>query len=288
MQAANSRHGRAARMLAIALAALSLVGADPCVAQQRPKAKQAPPEIDFAQFGRPAGPVTGSIECDQWSCGVKDLGLYGEIRPLMAADLNNLMKDLRQDAMSKRKIIAAGLVVTISSDGGSIKAAMEIGRLLRNERATILVRERTHCNSACVLVIAGAVTRLIDAPIGIHRPYLEVPQQEQRPEVIASAYKATLQGVRDYLVEMNVSERLAEAMFTIEPSDVRFLSADAAASYGLGMFDPINKEVQDLEHARSLGINRQEYLRRESLMGKICIRASDLPGCVRRVMETGR
>jgi hypothetical protein len=68
---------------------------------------------------------------------------------------------------------------------------MAIGRLLRKEKARVRVgykplHTQGSCNSACVLVLAGATGRdMEDGKVGIHRPYFDVPAGEISPDKIA-------------------------------------------------------------------------------------------------------
>ena len=65
--------------------------------------------------------------------------------------------------------------VYVSSRGGDVLAAMEIGKVLRRRKASIEGRDLffpdrpAMCASACVHIAAGAVDRQLDH-IGVHRP----------------------------------------------------------------------------------------------------------------------
>jgi hypothetical protein len=56
-----------------------------------------------------------------------------------------------------------------------------------------------------------------DGNVGIHRPYLEVPKDEVSPNKVSEHFQKTLQEIRAYFREMNVSEQLADAMLRIPP-----------------------------------------------------------------------
>jgi hypothetical protein len=93
--------------------------------------------------------------------------------------------------------------------------------MFRNERAWIGVGidHRAVCISACVFILAGAVEREIGqlGTLGIHRPYFPTTPGSITTDQVKSDYKAMLQGIRAYLHEMNVSERLADDMLATEP-----------------------------------------------------------------------
>src|ERR1700692_2460228 len=113
----------------------------------------------------------------------------------------------------------------INSRGGSVPAAMASGRMLRREGAWIGVNGV--CFSACVFILAGAVDRQIGRSdqVGIHRPYLRsTPEKPLEAGEIKQAYSRMLQDMRDYLREMNVSQRLADDMLATEPENNHILT----------------------------------------------------------------
>ena len=193
----------------------------------------------------------------------------------------------------------------INSRGGSVVAAMAIGRMLRREHAHLIVDD--FCISACVLILAGAVDRQIgrSAVVGIHRPYLATtPQQTPTPDQVRKNYAAMLQDIRSYLREMNVSEQLASDMLATPPERVRILTQAELKGYGLAGIDPseqqrraIENEAWEVYEANQLGLDRREYTRRKSLGINLCIFNSatgkymtdgETLDCKRRVLTTGR
>jgi hypothetical protein len=173
---------------------------------------------------------------------------------------------------------------------------MVIGRLLRKNRASITILKDGECVSACVMIYAGAVRRGV-GKIGIHRPYLNqaIGSQLQEPDKLRSVYEQKLQTLRDYLRDMNVSERLAEDMMKIAPADVHYLSSNDLDGYGLAYLDPIEQETIDSQEAQSMGLDRQEHIRRQALRKAKCGAPEDLKldlnaliACGERVMKTGR
>jgi ATP-dependent protease ClpP protease subunit len=183
--------------------------------------------------------------------------------------------------------------LNINSPGGNLDAAMAIGRLLRKNRVSILIPKDGECVSACVMIYAGAVSRS-GGKIGIHRPYLNqsIGSQLQAPDKLRSNYEQMLQTLRAYLRDMNVSERLAEDMMKIAPADVRHLSDDDLNGYGLTSIDPIEQETIDLQEAQSMGLDRQEHIRRQALANAKCgalkLDFNALFTCRETVMKSGR
>jgi hypothetical protein len=208
----------------------------------------------------------------------------------------------------------------INSFGGSVTAAMEIGRMFRTERAWISLRPDMHkqaavwwtrtrtpeleragnCVSACVLILAGAVERnLWLGRVGIHRPYLDTtPQKPVTVDEAREGYGRLLHDLRGYLREMNVSERLADDMLAVEPEKVRYLNKAELEAYGLANIDhieqqtrAIEKEMQDVQASNQLGLTRREYTRRKALGNDLCSQVEGLReviDCKDRVLRTGR
>jgi hypothetical protein len=87
--------------------------------------------------------------------------------------------------------------VYLDSPGGSVSAAMKIGRLIRKYEGTTLISGR--CYSSCALIFIAGVLRNIptDAQaLGLHRPFLaEVPHSredvERQVPMMLTAVKTT-------------------------------------------------------------------------------------------------
>jgi hypothetical protein len=214
------------------------------------------------------------------------INFVGEISSTSANEVAALLDQKREWIGSKE--------LHINSPGGNVDASMVIGRLLRKNRMTILIPKGAECASACVLIFAGAVSRLYVGKIGIHRPFFNQPaSRPQSPDKVRSIYEQMLQSMRAYLRDMNVSERLAEDMLKIAPADMRYLSHDELNSYGLTTYDPVEQETIDLREAQSLGLDRSEYIRRQALQKAKCgtlsdVKVDDFIACRERVMQSGR
>ena len=187
--------------------------------------------------------------------------------------------------------------ISINSLGGNVAAAMEIGRMFRQERAWLAVDH--DCVSACVLVLAGAIDRLVSSGtrVGIHRPYSMRIDPSWSADQVKDAYRATLQQIRSYLREMNVSERLADDMLAIEPEKVRFLTKTELTGYGLLGVDraeqetrAIENEIHDVQEANRLGLDRREYTRRKAFGDAQCpaLPWQENAACKLRILKTGQ
>jgi ATP-dependent protease ClpP protease subunit len=227
------------------------------------------------------------------------MNLRGEIGQETAVRLEELF-DARRRWIGERPPPTAGNL-TVDSPGGSVAAAMAIGRMLREARTPISVPRGHYCVSACVLVLAGAVERMYGGRVGIHRPYLSLPTEAQRLNAtdVRLGYAELLKQIRAYLREMNVTEQLADDMLAIDPSDVRYLLYPDLKKYGLVTYDPIEQETRDLMEAQRMGLDRADYIRRQALAKRKCRypaldkalgHAASLPefeACWQRIMKSG-
>ena len=248
--------------------------------------------------------VSGGFGCDRNSEGAVcfvdgcicafQLSIDGEVDSATVEQVRKLF-DVRRANKGRSELEG----FSINSPGGSVAAAMEIGRLFRNERAWIAVSQDGICVSACVRILAGAVDRaLLAGRIGIHRPYLDTtPERPLTADEVRKGYGRLLQDLRAYLREMNVSERLADDMLAIEPENVHYLTQAELNRYGLAGIDPVEQQTKAVEHemrdvikANQLGLDRREYTRRKALANDLCSLASvhDKMACKRRVLKSVR
>jgi ATP-dependent protease ClpP protease subunit len=235
--------------------------------------------------------VVGRVDCSL-GCRVTDLEIVGEIDNSTVEKIKQLFDESHQRAVRERKAASSVYeVVNLNSPGGSVTAALAIGRMLRKERLAASVGVGGVCYSSCVMIYAGAVSRVpiwvSSGKIGIHRPYFEVPRQDVSPENVKELYQRMLQDLRAYFREMNVSEQLADAMLRIEPQNIRLLDDAALNSYGLTETDPIEEETHDLEMAQMYGLDRSEYMKRKSFAERICIKLPTMSRCHDSIMKTG-
>jgi hypothetical protein len=252
-----------------------------------------------------ANGVAGSVLC--WGSSVDvNVDIQGEIT---AATVESVSKLLDQFHEQQRKVESgspcdkSGLDISglkavnrINSIGGSINAAMALGRLLRKERMSLDVAGV--CFSACVLVLAGAVERNVGTAgkVGIHRPYFgTTPEKALAADQIKEAYLQGLQEMRAYLREVHVPQRLADDMLAVEPENNRILTEAELKSYRLAGVDAdeqqtraVAKEATDIQEANRMNLDRREYTHRKALVARECLRASNYDNCYAEVMRTGK
>ncbi len=196
------------------------------------------------------------------------------IGPITQADADAFSSILLSEASRTGKLIEPQ--VSISSMGGDVRAAMQIGRELRRTEGWIGSYHLEPCYSACVLVAAGAVSRLI-FDVGIHRPYFVDSTTSTMSEADAR-YKKLMAEVRAYLAEMNISEEVFHIMGTVGPDEIKRLSTDEAKR--LGFFateDPAYEELEIAKKARAYHLTSAEYRSRQGKIDDICGKPSKSP-----------
>jgi hypothetical protein len=244
--------------------------------------------------------AAGAVDCS-FACRLREATIHGEIDQSTMDTITHLIDQTKEQGRRENKPISFVDGVDLDSLGGDVAAAMAIGKLFRKERVWVSVSHGSVCYSACVLILAGAVHRAVAGKVGIHRPYFEVPKQQITADSVTGLYQQTLQNIRSYFREMNVSEQLADDMLRIEPKDMRLIFAGVDSSldysvlhrYGLTPTDPIEQETQDLQDAQFLGVTRQEYMKRRALGERSCptVIGGEVDkgsSCYQSVMKTGR
>jgi hypothetical protein len=117
------------------------------------------------------------------------------------------------------------VTVELNSPGGDVVEALSIGRAIHQHSAFTMVRPGQECVSACVFILAaGAVrTPLGSANIGVHKPLLVSWHHMDYSEARAK-YDGLMQYVRQYFLDLGVSEDTYDIMMGTRSSDMRYFS----------------------------------------------------------------
>jgi hypothetical protein len=158
------------------------------------------------------------------------------LRGAINADRLRLLKTalLRRDDALRSTHRPVALRVDVDTHGGEVYSALQIGRILREESATIYVGPRGQCSSACIFVLMGAPDRRIapGARIGIHRPSLGPGESE-------ATVDAMIPQLVQYAAGMGVPRGIVDEMVLIPTERMRFLSAKELAAYGISVSRPL-------------------------------------------------
>lgn len=180
-------------------------------------------------------------------------------------------KDVTEIAKYISRSPAGVLIVHVDSRGGDWEAAMELGQLLRASQSGVIVAEDAVCFSSCVIILAGATTRIVNdgAKIGIHRPFSTATKPLEFKEAQAN-YRKLEAKTKSYLHEMNMPESLWDAIVSTPPENIRVLSMKELEAFRLSGLDPVLQEIQDANNARKYGISKEIYFARKNQVWPKC------------------
>jgi hypothetical protein len=123
----------------------------------------------------------------------------------------------------------ASKIVLLDTIGGSAPEAMRMGRLLRETGFDVLVPATGVCQGSCIYLLAAGKRKTVRGYVGLHRPYF--------PSGDSARAQAAHHGERynpaAYFRTMHVATRLAADLQHIDPHQLRVLTAEELAGYGL-------------------------------------------------------
>ncbi|WP_246762745.1 hypothetical protein [Rhizobium sp. NZLR1] len=115
-------------------------------------------------------------------------------------------------------------VISFDSNGGSVVAAIKIGRAIRALSANTVQIRSTQCASACALAFIGGVKRSAEAgSIGVHQASFSDDAALDNKTAVATVQIMTGE-IIGYLSDMGVSPNLLRLSLSIESSDMRYLT----------------------------------------------------------------
>lgn len=198
-------------------------------------------------------------------------GIAAKITEQSALDIFLIGPIEAQDADRFRKIATPKRWLWINSPGGDVKAAMEIGRIVRANEMVVYVGKGSTCASACVLMLAAGTSRVVDpkADVVIHRPYLS--KELVNESGYDRYYKKMVEDVKAYLGDMNISAALADRMMSIPPHRGLRLSQSDLSNYMLSGDDPAHEQKEAVAEARGRGISLVELNRRKAVVEEVCV-----------------
>ncbi len=143
-------------------------------------------------------------------------------------------------------------ILDIDSTGGQVEEAIRAGDAIAGTQWAIWVRDGSICHSACVLVLAAGDTRSIAGKVGIHRLMRDRSVATTRRELSAELADITAQ-VRDYLDRNGVATALADQMMTIPNRELRILTSNELAQYGLSGTNAVQDDLDRIVLMRQCG-----------------------------------
>ena len=119
---------------------------------------------------------------------------------LALADLKKKKKKLHMNA------------IQLQSTGGRVKAAIDIGSLIRYNGLNTYLAPESECQSACVLLLASGIIRMAYGKVEVHRATINKNNMDK--EVPRDNFSNVDSLVSSYLKRMGASMLLADAILT--------------------------------------------------------------------------
>jgi hypothetical protein len=195
------------------------------------------------------------------------------VSPLPSSDsvLVTVSGDLVLSDANEFRQIVAGIpkaIVAFRSDGGSVVAAIDIGRQIRFKNFTTLVPDNTRCASACALAWLGGTPRLMGANthIGFHAAYNPRSGQEVG---VANAL------VGAYLGQIGLPDKAVIYATRAPPKSMAWLTMSAARQVGIEVASStISIPKENVTATSNGGLEQngatQEVASFEKIAGKWC------------------
>ena len=161
-------------------------------------------------------------------------------------DLNKLQQLISriETATEKGSLKSRVSQVFLDSPGGSVTAAMGLGRFIRSKQIATTVGKGDNCASSCVLAFVGGVKRVPAGNVIVHSFY--------SPDVLGTndfakaetMYTQISESVAAYLKEMRISSQLLEEMMHVPHSSARQLTVEQMLQWGLIGIDPVYAQAR--------------------------------------------
>jgi ATP-dependent protease ClpP protease subunit len=215
---------------------------------------------------------------------IRDCGIHftGRIDPGDADRSRAIVEKLKALPRHSQGFVAQ---INLSSPGGEVGEAMKIGRIIRENTLRTLVGNAV-CVSACVLVLASGVERIVTSgQIGIHSPYSESLPVGEKYERTRQRREILNKSIRDYFREMDIPEALLTAMNRVPSDKIRWLQQRELRDLHLIGEDTAWREWKAANEARKLGISLSEFVARSARVRSICQLGPAFSACKERVLR---
>lgn len=164
-----------------------------------------------------------------------------------------------------RPIANRPISVVLNSPGGDMHEAMRLGRIFRAHQIAALVGVDMECSSACVLLLASGVQRLVYlGRVGIHSPYMDAATEGATFQQFQQEHDKLGGLVRTYLGEMNITPELFDRMRTVPSDEMLYLEPADLDRFGLAGSDPVWADFKASQAAAKANLSKADYLAREA------------------------
>jgi hypothetical protein len=130
--------------------------------------------------------------------------IQGKISHTDVAVFQNALNEIKNDGY-KIKLNS----VVLDSYGGSGKAAVAIGKIIRKEKLNTYVGPKHNCHSACVFILSSGTIRMAYGDISVHRGTL---YEDYPIENLEESLKTLDTEMLNHLFEMGMATQLIDAI----------------------------------------------------------------------------
>ena len=204
-----------------------------------------------------------------------DISITGNINTGDALIFQNKINELKKEYEAsewkkKYKDWKFLLRVDLNSQGGNLAEAMKIGYIVREYESETFVSYKSECLSSCVFILAAGVNRNVIGKVGIHRPYFEALNSNATTLDIKKMRDENKKVMKEYFVNMDVSDSIIEEMMSIEPNKIKILSEDELTKFRLSVMDADHEEKMIAEDAQRYNLTSSVYRQRNAIALKKC------------------
>jgi hypothetical protein len=140
-------------------------------------------------------------------------------------------------------------IVYLNSNGGDVRAAIEIGRILRKNLAWTFVDPEDVCNSSCVVIFMSGVVRYLtgSAELGVHRPRFSDSDWFGSLDFqdAGKVYAEVMRELSVYTQDMNIPDAVMDLIMEVPSYSIERIDRERADGLGITGVDPIFQEWRD-------------------------------------------
>jgi hypothetical protein len=219
---------------------------------------------------RPVSPIrfaTAILACLTWTTAKADITQIerkdGNINIWIGGTITTRDADTFQRL--EPQLASSKVQVYLNSPGGSVAAAIAIGRLVRKYDGTTTIPVPSKCYSSCALIFIAGVSRWNYGELGLHRPYFAGAPQSR--EAVEKQVPLMLSTVKSYVTEMGITDNFYQQMVNTDPSKIVRYNSDTYKTI-IPERDPVYDELEASRQARQFGLSTDEYRRRDAEVDK--------------------
>jgi hypothetical protein len=226
-----------------------------------------PTHLNAAEFYEQYSP--SSPKNSPMACGY-ELTIKGSIQKGDAQKLKRVLDDACYEKSRYKISNLVTYTITLSSDGGDVSEAMQMGRVIRAKGGITQVWPADNCSSSCVFVLAGGQMRMPMGKIGIHRPYFSNLNPNASISDIQQAREKLSSEIAKYFRDMDIASSLTDEMMSIPPEKIKILTQAQLESYRLKGTDAAYEEKTIAEFASAWNLSSAEYRKRDLASDSEC------------------